>query len=186
MISLQQWQSLEALTTSCSERGKDLLERLHALLTVDSLTQGLEALDPHFSVELLALSETDDYYCDLPQKRVQLCRKVQLQLSHSPVIYAESHCSMDAKTWTEYLHCGTSSLGRRLFSPEAKFERSPFRYALFTAKDLSFLPFSNTLDDNVLICARRSFFIINQQSLFITEWYLPALIEKINHFTKNA
>lgn len=182
MALQQQWCALEALKASCSKSDQRLLDRLQPLLTVESLTQGLEKLDPNFSVELMSLAKTDDYYSEHLEKPIKLCRKVLLQLSDTPVIYAESHCLEEATIWAEYLHCGTSSLGRRLFSPQEKLQRSPFSYALFTAKDLPIFSSLENMKKDVLICARRSFFINNEQLLFITEWYLPALLEKIDRF----
>lgn len=179
VILQAQWQSLDELQSSSSEHEKHIISRLHALLTVESLTQGLESLDPNFSVDVIELTETEDYYSDNKAKSIQLCRKVHLNLSGQAVIYAESLCRTDAIECKEYLNCGTSSLGRRLFSSETKIARSPFSYAIFPASHLPAHAFLETHNEDALICARRSYFTIDENQLLITEWYLPALIEKI-------
>lgn len=178
VTSQPQWQSLAALESMCSSDERRIFAKLHSLLTVESLTQGLEALDPRFSVNLIALSDTYDYYADTHFKPIQLCRKVTLQLSGQAVVYAESLCDTDALEWTQYLNCGAASLGRRLFSADVKIERSAFSYALFSSKTLPFeisLHLPQGLDTPIF--ARRSYFTMNGKSLFITEWYLPSIIE---------
>lgn len=179
MDSQQHWYSLEHLTEFSSEQEKKWLAMLGPLLTIPSLTKGLEALDADFSVNLMSLAATDEYYSEQTLKPQQVCRKVQLQLSGVPVIYAESHCSPTAAHWVDYLNCGVSSLGRRLFSSKVNLERSPFSYAFFPAKALSAVVGVATDDPTVIIGARRSSFIHNGDVLWITEWYLPALIQKI-------
>lgn len=179
VILQAQWQSLGDLQSSSSEHEKRIISRLHALLTVESLTQGLESLDPDFNVDVIELTETEDYYSDSKDKSVQLCRKVHLNLSGQAVIYAESLCRTDAIECIEYLNCGTSSLGRRLFSSDVKMTRSPFSYAIFPVNNLPEHAFLEAQKKDAVVCARRSYFTIDENHLLITEWYLPTLIEKI-------
>lgn len=173
----QQWHSLGALYTITSNEGKRLLTKLHALLTIESLTQGLEALDPQFNVNLLSLKESDDYYSEILIKPRKLCRKVFLELSGEAMIYAESLCDLEAKACCEYLNCGTTSLGRRLFSGNT-LERSEFSYAIFKVEALPMVIQKRLQPSSEIICARRSHFILEEAPLLITEWYLPALLLK--------
>lgn len=182
MISQEErWLSLDELQSSGSEHEKSLLALLHPLLTVESLTQGLESLDSMFSVNVIELSETTNYYSDTDKQPVQICRKVELKLSGKAVIYAESLCPIHANECKEYLNCGTSSLGRRLFSSETKIARSPFSYAIFPVKRLPSHITTHFEENQDIVCARRSYFTIDGEYLLITEWYLPALIEKIKN-----
>lgn len=184
MILEQRWQSLEALSISAPEEIKLQLIKLQSLLTVESLTQALEALDPNFSVSLLSLMPSKNYYSDLPVKAEMFCRRVILKLSGQAMIYAESVCDMDAMACREYLNCGSTSLGRRLFGGTDSLERSAFSYALFSEKDLpdELRKISSFLED--IICARRSSFIIEGRSLHVTEWYLSPLLQKISPFSE--
>ncbi len=179
MRSRPEWVSLEALQLRSSHREKALLDQLYSLLTIESLTQGLESIDPQFDVEVLFCGATSQNDGEAAISSVHFCRKVALKLSESAVIYAESHCDPEAAEARSFLECGSSSLGRRLFSQAVKLPRSEFSYAFFS---FSCLPLTLQLmlkNNEDLLCARRSYFVIDGQRLFITEWYLPALNQKL-------
>ena len=182
VISQPEWLSLEALRLRSSEKENDLIDRLYSLLTVESLTQGLEAIDPQFDVKMLSLIETSDYDSPDINKPIHLCRKVALRLSEAAVIYAESHCNPQASEAVSFLNCGTKSLGRRLFSQEKMLQRSDFSYAFFPLHTLPQSLRQMLRGECDSLCARRSYFTIDNQALFITEWYLPELVKRVVGF----
>ena len=174
-LSSPHWSSLEQLFKLLPEPQKAFFQKMTHLLEIDSLTVGLEQINPDFSVHLISLEDTENYVNCGAESNVLFCRKVELLLSGDPVVYAESVCPTDAELWKEYLHCGTSSLGRALFSQEDPLPRSPFIYALFSSAYLPTYLRSQYSDIEVPIIARRSYFIKNHQKLWITEWFLPSL-----------
>lgn len=178
VLSQPQWQSLDSLRLSSSIEEQKLLDKLHRLLTVDSLTQGLESIDPNFSVEIISLTETNEYDSNELLNPIHLCRKVALLLSGKAMIYAESHCDIAAIASREFLLCGNHSLGRKLFTLESPLERSLFSYAFFSFEDLPLWVQKQYPSQKMRICARRSYFLIEGEALFITEWYLPELLKK--------
>lgn len=179
MRSQPKWCSLEALQWISSDKEKAILDQLYSLLTIESLTQGLEMIDSQFEVEVLSCAQTSQYDSEMTPNPIRLCRKVALKLSKLAVVYAESHCDLDAIEARSFLECGSNSLGRRLFSQTEKLQRSEFTYAFFTFNCLpSALQLMLEKSEDIL-CARRSYFIIDGQRLAITEWYLPALNQKL-------
>lgn len=178
-LSNPSWYSLEQLFIRMSVQEKILFHKLTHLLEVDSLTAGLEQINPDFSVHLISLQNVDNNENSNSNSNSErgevFCRKVELLLSNKPVIYAESICSIEAEVWKQYLHCGTNSLGRALFSSASPLQRSPFSYALFSDGNLPTFLAERYPDKNISIIARRSYFIKNDQKLWITEWFLPSL-----------
>lgn len=166
------WYSIDELSSLLSQATLPLT-LYEPLLTVQSLTVGLEAIDNHFSVKLLGLSETG----------TQFSRKVVLSLSELPVIWAESLCDRKSEFWRDYLNCGTQSLGRKLFNGQDKISRSSFSYRLFKSFELpeDAQIYCGESDD---IIARRSEFVRQGEILTLTEWYLPSLQQLINHNKK--
>lgn len=162
--------------TELLEKYEYNISQYQPLLEVQSLTQGLEKLNPNFSVELLSLGEISapSYSNILPESRQHhFSRRVILKLDNQPVIWAESLCDIESGFWREYLNCGTQSLGRKLFSG-VDIQRTPFFYKIFT---LEALPFA-LLDDDIeaqLMIARQSVFTYKDEKLCLTEWYLPNL-----------
>lgn len=144
------------------------------LLTIQSLTVGLESLNPNFSVDLLYLDEV------VRGGDTLFSRQVTLNLMDKPVIAAESLCSTESTFWRNYLNCGTASLGRRLFNGENKIERSAFCYAVIDYDALP--PFTRQYCDDgshshqsMAVIARRSIFTFCNETLSLIEYYLPAL-----------
>lgn len=161
-----QWQDQSQLTVLLQEA--DLDSSLYQpLLEIQSLTLGLEALNPHFSVTLLHLGQV------IRDERSLFSRQVLLNLSGVAVIAAESLCDEQSEFWQTYLNCGTQSLGRRLFNGENKIDRSAFSYAVMHVKDLPLFAQTDQLTDKVI--ARRSIFQMQDQQLSLIEYYLPAL-----------
>lgn len=160
------------------EKCEYTIAQYQPLLEIQSLTQGLEKLNPHFSVRLLSLAESSapNYPNILPKfKQAQnyFSRRVILKLDEQPVIWAESLCDVESDFWREYLNCGTQSLGRKLFSGN-EITRTPFFYKVFTQEALPFDLFDEDLDIKFLI-ARQSVFTYKNENLCLTEWYLPNL-----------
>ncbi|WP_077928577.1 chorismate--pyruvate lyase family protein [Wohlfahrtiimonas populi] len=152
------------------------ISQYQPLLEVQSLTQGLEKLNPNFSVELLNLAEISapNYANILPESTQHyFSRRVILKLDDQPVIWAESLCDIQSDFWREYLNCGTQSLGRKLFSGD-EIERTPFFYKAFSVEELPFDLLSDYLNMKFLI-ARQSVFTYKNEKLCLTEWYLPNL-----------
>lgn len=156
-------------------------EDYRALLVIQSLTQGLERLNPNFGVTLLGLSEislTEEYAQLLPQFMQKhtpyFSRRVILTLDEQPMIWAESLCNVGDQFWREYLHCGTQSLGRKLFNGEKMIERTEFMYRWCS---LEMLPFDlSDYDPKAIgVIARQSIFTYANEKLCLTEWYLPPL-----------
>lgn len=148
------------------------------LLTVQSLTQGLEKLNPNFSVELLNLSEVAapnyfNVWPDFGGLRHYFSRRVILKLDDNPVIWAESLCDIDSDFWREYLNCGTQSLGRKLFNSD-EISRTPFFYKVFTLDELPLGVLNGDFGLKTMI-ARQSIFTYKNEKLCLTEWYLPNL-----------
>lgn len=162
--------------TELLEKHEYNISHYQPLLEVQSLTQGLEKLNPNFSVELLSLDEISapSYPNILTESKGDyFSRRVILKLDNQPVIWAESLCDIQSGFWREYLNCGTQSLGRKLFSGD-EIQRTPFFYKIFT---LEALPF-DLLDDDIeaqLMIARQSVFTYKDEKLCLTEWYLPNL-----------
>ncbi|MHC5225416.1 chorismate--pyruvate lyase family protein [Ignatzschineria sp. LJL83] len=176
-LSIPNWYSLEQLFAMIGEPNTLIFQNISHLLEIDSLTVGLEQMDPNFSVNLISLEDTIDYtICD-SEKNIAYCRKVELQLSGKAVVYAESICDLTSDIWKEYLHCGTNSLGRSLFSSTNPLKRSSFKYALFSENHLPVHLAKEYSEKQIAIIARRSYFIKNHQKLWITEWFLPSLIK---------
>lgn len=166
------WHDQSALTDLLDEAQLDHSFYL-PLLTIQSLTKGLEGLNPAFSVDLLHLGNVtrDDHQF--------FSRQVALKLQDMPVIVAESLCESESAFWQDYLNCGTSSLGRRLFNGENPIERSIFHYALMKGSDLPAFA-TSYCEPNARIIARRSIFQKEKEALSLIEYYLPALL----HFAK--
>jgi len=167
MDSLDSWHPQSALRSLLIEAGFDL-ELYLPLLTIQSLTQGLEGLNPAFSVELLYLGSLK-----VADKNA-FSRRVKLKLEEKAVIAAESLCDLDSQFWQAYLNCGTQSLGRRLFNGENLIERTPFEYALILVKDLPDFAQEGLKEDEIIV-ARRSLFYRESEELSLIEYYLPAL-----------
>lgn len=164
--------------TELLEKYEDTISQYQPLLEIQSLTQGLEKLNPNFSVELLSLAEISapNYANILPEsKQTQnyFSRRVILKLDEQPVIWAESLCDVESDFWREYLNCGTQSLGRKLFSGD-EISRTPFFYKIFAVEELPFDLFDEDLHVRFLI-ARQSVFTYKNENLCLTEWYLPNL-----------
>lgn len=161
-----EWQDQSQLAVLLREA--DLSSALYQpLLEIQSLTVGLEALDPDFSVTLLHLGEV------VREGRSLFSRQVLLNLKGVAVIAAESLCDQHSDFWHAYLNCGTQSLGRRLFNGENEIDRSPFSYALMNVKDLPVFAQIGQYADKVI--ARRSIFQMQDQQLSLIEYYLPTL-----------
>ena len=164
--------------TELLEKYEDTISQYQPLLEIQSLTQGLEKLNPNFSVELLNLAEISapNYANILPEsKQTQhyFSRRVILKLDEQPVIWAESLCDIESDFWREYLNCGTQSLGRKLFSGK-EIIRTPFFYKIFAVEELPFDLSDNYFNIKFLI-ARQSVFTYKNEKLCLTEWYLPNL-----------
>ncbi|GAA5098663.1 chorismate--pyruvate lyase family protein [Wohlfahrtiimonas larvae] len=172
------WYSAQSLKQLLEDYDYDR-KQYQPLLSVQSLTQGLEMLNPNFSVELLQLSENflPNYDNSLAEQLLhgQRCfsRRVILKLDNIPVIWAESLCDIDSFFWRNYLNCGTQSLGRKLFSGNM-IDRTEFSYKMFDLESLPFeLPESSYGFKSLI--ARQSTFIYQGENLCLTEWYLPNL-----------
>lgn len=162
--------------TELLEKHEYNISQYQPLLEVQSLTQGLEKVNPNFSVELLNLAEipAPNYSNILPESTQNyFSRRVILKLDNQPVIWAESLCDIESDFWREYLNCGTQSLGRKLFSGD-EIERTPFFYKAFALEELPFNLSNDYLNIKFLI-ARQSVFIYKNEKLCLTEWYLPNL-----------
>lgn len=162
--------------TELLEKHEYKISHYQPLLEVQSLTQGLEKLNPNFSVELLNLAEiSEQNYSNIlsESKPNYFSRRVILKLDDQPVIWAESLCDIQSDFWREYLNCGTQSLGRKLFSGD-EIERTPFFYKAFAVEELPFDLSSDYLNIQFLI-ARQSVFTYKNEKLCLTEWYLPNL-----------
>lgn len=169
-VLMNSWHPQSALKSLLTDADFDL-ELYLPLLTIQSLTRGLEGLNPEFSVDLLHLGS-------LQVGEIQyFSRRVKLKLKEQAVIAAESLCDENSQFWCEYLNCGTQSLGRRLFNGENVIERTPFEYALIAAKELPDFAQEELYEDEVII-ARRSLFFREEEQLSLIEYYLPSL----NHF----
>lgn len=164
------WHLQSALKSLLMEAGFDL-ELYLPLLTIQSLTQGLEGLNPAFDVDLLYLGPL------MVDNRALFSRRVKLRLEGRAVIAAESLCDEHSQFWQTYLNCGTQSLGRRLFNGENMIERTSFEYALVPAFLLPDFA-QEGLEVDELIIARRSLFFKEAESLSLIEYYLPSL----NHY----
>ena len=158
----QGWHS-ETQLHNLLEQDNARYQSLNNLLTIQSLTKGLEMLGNKFSVELLFLGETE-----MPAH--DFSRQVYLKLDDVPVIWAESLCDLQSGFWRDYLNCGQQSLGRKLFSGEAIIERTPFTYQMFPQTHQKLMP----------LIARRSVFNYNDEKLYLTEFYLPELLTFVN------
>lgn len=158
------WFHEDQLHTELTQAGLSI-ELYEPLLTIQSLTVGLEALKDDFSVNLLFLGEKGDAFS----------RQVVLQLSGIAVIWAESLCDQTAHFWCDYLNCGTQSLGRKLFSGENVIDRSAFSYQIFEPHELPSALRDHCQTPLTTVVARRSTFYFNQESLTLTEYYLPTL-----------
>jgi len=169
------WHS-ELHLTELLEKHEYNISQYQPLLAIQSLTQGLEKLNPNFSVELLNLAEVSapNYSNILPESMQHyFSRRVILKLDDQPVIWAESLCDIQSDFWREYLNCGTQSLGRKLFSGD-EIERTPFFYKAFSLEALPFDLSDDYLNIKFLI-ARQSVFTYKNEKLCLTEWYLPNL-----------
>ena len=149
-----------------------------SLLEIQSLTQGLEKLNPNFSVELLNLAEIlapnyPNILPELKQRPNYFSRQVILKLDEQPVIWAESLCDVDSQFWCEYLNCGTQSLGRKLFDGHNEITRTNFVYRAFEMYELPFILPEKICVQHVI--ARQSIFTYHHEDLCLTEWYLPNL-----------
>lgn len=168
MIKEQNWYEATQLDELLKQHSE--YENYRLLLEIQSLTQGLEQINPNFSVDLLFLGE-------LPEtlgNPLLFSRQVQLKLEDLPVIWAESICDAESDFWCEYLNCGTQSLGRKLFTGKAEIERSEFTYKVFSKEQLPFsMVMQYDLEGINHIISRRSFFMHHQERLCLTEWYLP-------------
>ena len=156
---------LEKLLKICD----DEIRNYKQLLTIQSLTQGLESLNASFSVKLLYLGEqkNNSFHAD-----VIFTRQVHLCLNNAPVVWAESICDVKSMFWRDYLNCGTQALGRKLFDHGNKIYRSPFKYRLFTPDQL---PLALVGQNCQTIIARSSDFMFENEQLCLTEYFLPSL-----------
>lgn len=180
MIIEQDWHTFDEIRNISQENLEWNLLTLKPLLEIQSLTQALEAIDTNFSVNLLDIGEVEQ--CATTILNTPLisapffCRRVELHLSGTPVIYAESLCSLDATDWQTYLNCGNLSLGKKLFGKDSTIPRSAFTYKYFSTETLPFLTTEQTLNNIKTIIARKSYFSINDKKILLIEWYLPTLI----------
>lgn len=169
------WYDAIHLTELLEKYGYNIFQ-YQSLLEIQSLTQGLEALNPNFSVELLNLAEifAPNYPNILSESEQHyFSRQVILKLDDQSVIWAESLCDIQSDFWREYLNCGTQSLGRKLFSGD-DMERTPFFYKMFAKTALPF-DLSNHNCEVEFLIARQSVFTYQKENLCLTEWYLPSL-----------
>lgn len=180
MIIEQDWHTFDEICNVPQENLEWDLLTLKPLLEIQSLTQALEAIDTNFSVNLLGIGEVEQ--CATTILNTPLisapffCRRVELHLSGTPVIYAESLCTLDSTDWKTYLNCGNLSLGKKLFAQNSSIQRSAFTYKYFAIESLPFINTEEFSRNIKTIIARKSYFTINDKKTLLIEWYLPTLI----------
>lgn len=134
------------------------------LLETRSLTAALKATGAAFAVEVRFQGEIERIGADERLADAHYAREVFLHLDGVPVVWARSVCAADAHGWREVLNCGGQPLGARLFDGTLRAVRSPFEYL---RKPLP--------DGSQTVWMRRSRFVCAEETLLLTEAFLPAL-----------
>lgn len=135
-----------------------------ALLKTQSLTAALKASGAAFSVRVRFQGESEAIGDDERLAARHYVREVHLLLDGVAVVWARSVCAAEAQGWREVLDCGNASLGARLFGGEVEAVRSDFEYLQGHVPELR---------DPVWM--RRSRFTCQEQTLLLTEAFLPTL-----------
>ena len=142
------------------------------LLNTGSLTERLQALTSHFSLELLGQREMP---MAASEKRLLLnneqqlwqIREVLLQGDHKDWVFARSIIP-SALCNSKWANLGTQPLGQRIFN-DPSFVRSGFEIGTLKYHPLS----GKAFDTNETCWARRSKFMIEQSELIVAEAVLP-------------
>lgn len=142
-------------------------QNIRHIATAESLTQILSGMGD-FSVRVDELGETQSfpYFADFRLPETVFTRRVSLFLGDEIVVQAQSICETHT-AWRDILPCGNTSLGTILFSGSLNIVRSEIMFAT----------------PQPYLLARRSWFEMNDERLYLVECFLPNLAHKISNET---
>ncbi len=148
--------------------------KLNAIINnQQSMTNTLKDLDANFSVNIIYNAELNQHYM----------RIVALELKKTPVLMAVSITNSNNKIFYDILaNSQDSSIGYKLFAPDSKIKREHnmnINYVYISQIDSQ--PLYNYLLQmgyikNTILIERKSIFYYQQESMALSEFILPGLI----------